>query len=108
MRISYQEACGPVGFGMNCLLSDDGIDGEKNRLRGGQRATKDDQSGVYRVVMLVAGQTESRMIEDGMDDDYDRSSDEATGLKVMLECGGELRLVGDRNLKGQVTHTNSK
>lgn len=55
MRISYQEACGPVGFGMNCLLSDDRIDGEKNRLRGGQTATKYNQSGVYRVVMLVAG-----------------------------------------------------
>ena len=35
MRISYQEACGPVGFGMNCLLSDDWIDGEKDRFEGG-------------------------------------------------------------------------
>lgn len=43
-----------------------------------------------------------------MDDDYDRSSDEATGLEVILECGGELRLVGNRALDGQVTHTNSK
>jgi hypothetical protein len=43
------------------------------------------------------------------DDDCDRSSDEATGLKVILRVyGGKLRLVGDRNLKGQVTHTNSK
>lgn len=35
----------------------------------------------------------------GDDDDCDRSSDEATGLEVILRvCGGELRLVGDRAL----------